>query len=71
MYDTANKDLKRLSKTPKFIFWILSSSFKKMYLWVYENSKIINKNNLYSVIIISHGLASHCDGYSVIARYLA
>lgn len=45
---------------------------------VYENASINLKqarqygNDYYfPVIILSHGLASHCNGYSVFARFLA
>lgn len=49
-------------------------------MYVYENAAIDinfgekdnNTNTIkFSVIVLSHGLASHCDGYSVVARYLA
>lgn len=49
-------------------------------MYVYENATIDTKfgekdkntnTTKFSVIVLSHGLASHCDGYSVVARYLA
>jgi len=47
-------------------------------MYVYEGVKINIKfgntkenTTRFQVIVLSHGLASHCDGYSVVARYLA
>lgn len=41
-------------------------------MYVYENAKIdVSKSKKFPVVILSPGLASHCDGYSVVARFLA
>ncbi|CAD8170126.1 unnamed protein product [Paramecium octaurelia] len=78
MDDTAKKDVRRKRRVPYLFFKIVVSQFYKFMINVYENAQIdINfaetSTNLakFSVIVLSHGLASHCDGYSVVARYLA
>jgi hypothetical protein len=78
MVDTTRKDQKKKKKIPYFVFRLLVTQFYKVVMYVYENCpinlKLAKKQGdkyTYPIIIISHGLASHCDGYSVISRYLA
>lgn len=78
MDDTAKKDVRRKRRIPYLFFRIVVSQFYKFYMYVYEGAAIdtkfgeqVGNKTKFSIIVLSHGLASHCDGYSVIARFLA
>ncbi|CAD8098798.1 unnamed protein product [Paramecium primaurelia] len=70
MDDTTKKDNSlSLSQNCSFIILQVYDKFlAQIDLYYAETTDNLSK---FSVIILIHGLASHCDGYSVIARYLA
>ena len=69
MIDTAKKDLYAKKPYPDFLVKIVVSQFRKLKMWVYEDAQL--QAGKIGVVILSHGLAGHCNGYSTLARDLA
>lgn len=74
MNDTVKKDNRPSARNrfaPKLFFSVVSSQFYKFTMNLYDKAAVRQQSTPYPIIVLSPGLASHCDGYSVYARHLA